>query len=96
MAAMINEARTVAIFGGDGCSAAQAETRALAEKLKAPVGYTLKGKVWLEHDNPNAVGMTGLLGYGGCWDAINHASRRGAVDARHRLPVPRVPAGARR
>jgi pyruvate dehydrogenase (quinone) len=73
MAAMINEARTVAIFGGDGCSAAQAETRALAEKLKAPVGYTLKGKVWLEHDNPNAVGMTGLLGYGGCWDAINHA-----------------------
>jgi thiamine pyrophosphate-dependent acetolactate synthase large subunit-like protein len=41
--------------------------------LKAPIDYTLKGKRWLEHDNPNAVGMTGLLGYGGCWDAINHA-----------------------
>jgi pyruvate dehydrogenase (quinone) len=73
MAALINEATTVAIFGGDGCSDAQDETRALALKLKAPVGFSLKGKQWLEHDNPNAVGMTGLLGYGGCWDAINHA-----------------------
>jgi pyruvate dehydrogenase (quinone) len=73
MATLINEAETVAIFGGDGCRDAQEETRALARKLGAPVGYTFKGKQWLEHDNPNAVGMTGLLGYGGCWDAINHA-----------------------
>ena len=73
MAALINEAQTVAIFGGDGCSDAQAQVRTLAGKLNAPVGYSLKGKQWLEHDNPNAVGMTGLLGYGGCWGAINHA-----------------------
>ena len=73
MAALVNVARTVAIFGGDGCSTAQDEVRALAAKLNAPVGYSLKGKQWLEHDNPNAVGMTGLLGYGGCWGAINHA-----------------------
>src|SRR5580700_11856163 len=73
MAGLINQAETVAIFGGDGCRSAQQETRTLARKLKAPVGFTLKGKQWLEHDNPNAVGMTGLLGYGGCWDAINHA-----------------------
>ena len=73
MAALVNGARTVAIFGGDGCSTAQDEVRALAAKLNAPVGYSLKGKQWLEHDNPNAVGMTGLLGYGGCWGAINHA-----------------------
>jgi pyruvate dehydrogenase (quinone) len=73
MASLINQAHTVAIFGGDGCRDAQEETRALAQKVKAPVGYTIKGKVWLEHDNPYAVGMTGLLGYGGCWDAINHA-----------------------
>jgi pyruvate dehydrogenase (quinone) len=73
MAALINQAATVAIFGGDGCRNAEDETRALARRLKAPVGFTIKGKQWLEHDNPNAVGMTGLLGYGGCWDAINHA-----------------------
>ncbi len=42
-------------------------------RLNAPVGYSLKGKQWLEHDNPKEVGMTGLLCYGGCWDAINQA-----------------------
>lgn len=73
MSALINEARTVAIFGGDGCADAQAEVRALARKIQAPVGYSFKGKQWLEHDNPNAVGMTGLLGYGGCHGAINNA-----------------------
>ena len=73
MAVLINQADTVAIFGGDGCAQAQDEVRALAARLKAPVGYSLKGKAWLEHDNPNAVGMTGLLGYGGCHGAINNA-----------------------
>lgn len=69
----INEAETVAIFGGYGCIDAGEEVRALAAKLNAPVGYSLKGKQFLEYDNPHAVGMTGLLGYGGCWEAINHA-----------------------
>ncbi len=73
MADLINAAETVAIFGGDGCEQAQDEVRELAVRLKAPVGYSFKGKAWLEHDNPNAVGMTGLLGYGGCHDAINGA-----------------------
>jgi pyruvate dehydrogenase (quinone) len=73
VAAIINEAETVAIFGGYGCIDAAAEVRELSAKLNAPVGYSLKGKQFLEHDNPNAVGMTGLLGYGGCWEAINHA-----------------------
>jgi pyruvate dehydrogenase (quinone) len=73
MADLINQAKTVAIFGGDGCEQAQDEVRDLAARLNAPVGYSLKGKPWLEHDNPNAVGMTGLLGYGGCYDAINNA-----------------------
>jgi pyruvate dehydrogenase (quinone) len=73
MAAMINGAGTVAIYGGQGCEDAQAEVRELASKLGAPVGYSLKGKQFLEYDNPNAVGMTGLLGYGGCHDAITGA-----------------------
>ncbi len=73
MAEMINTAGTVAVFGGDGCEGARAEVTALAAKLSAPVGYSLKGKQFLEHDNANAVGMTGLLGYGGCHHAINHA-----------------------
>jgi len=73
MAELINQAQTVAIFGGDGCAQAQDEVRELAARLQAPVGYSFKGKTWLEHDNPNAVGMNGLLGYGGCHEAIYHA-----------------------
>jgi pyruvate dehydrogenase (quinone) len=73
LAEMINAAKTVAIFGGDGCREARSEVLALAEKLKAPVGYSYRGKQWLESDNPFAVGMTGLLGYGGAHNAINKA-----------------------
>lgn len=73
MAEMIDAAESVAIFGGAGCAGAGEAVRRLADKLRAPVGYSMKGKQWLEHDNPNAVGMTGLVGYGGCFDAINQA-----------------------
>ena len=70
---MINDAKTVAIFGGDGCRDGRDEVVELANRLKAPVGYSFRGKQWLEHDNPNAVGMTGLLGYGGAYKAIHEA-----------------------
>jgi pyruvate dehydrogenase (quinone) len=70
---MIDEAKTVAIFGGDGCREGRDEVVELACKLKAPVGYSFRGKQWLEHDNPNAVGMTGLLGYGGAYNALHEA-----------------------
>jgi pyruvate dehydrogenase (quinone) len=73
LAQMIEAAKTVAIFGGEGCRDARSEVLALAEKLKAPVGYSYRGKQWLENDNPYAVGMTGLLGYGGAYNAINKA-----------------------
>jgi pyruvate dehydrogenase (quinone) len=70
---MIDDAKTVAIFGGDGCREAHDEVVQLAGKLKAPVGYSFRGKQWLEHDNPYVVGMTGLLGYGGAYSAMQGA-----------------------
>ncbi|MGA3238394.1 MAG: thiamine pyrophosphate-binding protein, partial [Bryobacteraceae bacterium] len=73
LAEMIEAAKNVAIFGGDGCRDARDEVLQLAARLKAPVGYSFRGKQWLEHDNPNAVGMTGLLGYGGAYKAIHDA-----------------------
>jgi pyruvate dehydrogenase (quinone) len=73
LAGMINKAGSVAIFGGDGCRDARDEVIELARKLQAPVGYAFRGKQWLEHDNPYAVGMTGLLGYGGAYNAIHGA-----------------------
>jgi pyruvate dehydrogenase (quinone) len=73
LAQMIEAAKTVSIFGGDGCRDARDEVMELSNRLKAPVGYSFRGKQWLEHDNPNAVGMTGLLGYGGAYRAIQDA-----------------------
>jgi pyruvate dehydrogenase (quinone) len=73
LAAMIEAAKKIAIFGGDGCRDACDEVRLLGNRLKAPIGYSFRGKQWLEHDNPNAVGMTGLLGYGGAYKAIHDA-----------------------
>jgi pyruvate dehydrogenase (quinone) len=73
LAEMIESANKVSIFGGDGCRDARAEVLQLAATLKAPVGFSFRGKQWLEHDNPNAVGMTGLLGYGGAYKAIHDA-----------------------
>ena len=65
-----------------------------AARVKAPVGYALRGKQWLEHDNPYAVGLTGLLGYGGAYGAINHADL--SVDARDRFSIFGIPLRARR
>src|SRR5713101_5266308 len=73
LARMIEGANTVAIFGGEGCRDAHDEVITLAAKLKAPVGYSFRAKQWLEHENPYAVGMTGLLGYGGAYKAIPEA-----------------------
>jgi len=71
LANLLNRARTVTLFCGTGCAGAQREVAALAERLKAPVGYSFRGKEWMEHDNPYAVGMTGLLGWGAAYDAMH-------------------------
>jgi pyruvate dehydrogenase (quinone) len=74
LAAMIDAAERVTIFGGDGCRDAHGEVVALATKLKAPVGYSFRGKQYLEYDNPNAVGMSGLIGFGGAHLAMHEAN----------------------
>lgn len=45
----------------------------LAGRLQAPIGHTLRGKDWIQFDNPFDVGMTGLLGYGACYQAMHEA-----------------------
>src|SRR5262249_13212841 len=71
LAELLNTARTVTLFCGIGCAGAHREIVALAERLHAPVGYSFRGKQWMEHDNPYAVGMTGLLGWGAAYDAMH-------------------------
>ena len=62
-AALLNGAGKVTILGGFGCAGARAELLAVAELLKAPIVHALRGKEFIEYDNPYDVGMTGLLGF---------------------------------
>ncbi|MDQ0955706.1 pyruvate dehydrogenase (quinone) [Streptomyces phaeochromogenes] len=73
LAERLNAARKVMLFCGAGVRDAHAEVMALAEKAAAPVGHTLRGKEWIQFDNPYDVGMSGLLGYGACFDAMHEA-----------------------
>ena len=71
LADLVNGAKKVTLFCGIGCSGAHDEVVALAQKLQAPVGYSFRGKEWVEFDNPNAVGMSGLLGWGAAYQAMH-------------------------
>ncbi|MBB5832734.1 pyruvate dehydrogenase [Brachybacterium aquaticum] len=73
LAEMIDEARTVMLFAGAGVRGAREEVLALADRVKAPVGHAFGGKEWIQYDNPFDVGMSGLLGYGACYDAMHEA-----------------------
>ncbi|MEU1625269.1 pyruvate dehydrogenase [Streptomyces sp. NPDC020096] len=73
LAEALNEAEKVALFCGAGVRDAHAEVMRLAEAVKAPVGHTLRGKEWIQYDNPYDVGMIGLLGYGACHEALHDA-----------------------
>jgi pyruvate dehydrogenase (quinone) len=73
LAERINRAEQVAIFGGIGCAGARDEVLQLAGVLNAPVGHSLRGKQSLQYDNPYDVGMSGLLGYGACYEACHEA-----------------------
>ena len=69
----INEAKTVALFVGAGVKNARKQVLALAEKIKAPIGHALGGKMYIQYDNPFDVGMSGLLGYGAAHEATHEA-----------------------
>jgi pyruvate dehydrogenase (quinone) len=69
-AEVLDGARKVTILGGAGCEGAHAELVALAEKLKAPIVHALRGKEFIEYNNPYDVGMTGLLGFSSGYHAM--------------------------
>ena len=73
LAEAINAAETVTLFCGAGVRGAHDEVMALAEGTKAPLGHSLRGKEWIQYDNPYDVGMSGLLGYGACYEATHEA-----------------------
>ncbi|MCL1671345.1 thiamine pyrophosphate-dependent enzyme [Elizabethkingia ursingii] len=70
LADLINENKKITIFCGIGAENAHAEVVQLSQHLKAPVGYSFRGKMSMQHDNPNEVGMTGLLGLPSAYNSM--------------------------
>lgn len=73
LADAINDAGKVAIFAGAGVAGAHDEVVELAARIKAPIGHSLRGKDFIQYDNPYDIGMTGLLGYGAAAEGIEEA-----------------------
>jgi pyruvate dehydrogenase (quinone) len=70
LAALLNRSKKTTILAGAGCAGAHQELIELARKLKAPIVHALRGKQFVEYDNPFSVGMTGLLGYSSGYRAM--------------------------
>jgi pyruvate dehydrogenase (quinone) len=73
LAALINQSRKITLFCGIGCAGAHAEVVELSQRLHAPVGYSFRGKMFVQHDNPNEIGMTGLLGLPSAYQSMHHS-----------------------
>ena len=70
VAAELNRATRVTILAGAGCADAHDELIQLAAKLQAPIVHAMRGKEFIEYDNPHDVGMTGLLGFSSGYHAM--------------------------
>jgi pyruvate dehydrogenase (quinone) len=70
LADILNGSEAVTMLCGSGCAQAHDEVVALADVLGAPVVHALRGKQYVEHDNPFDVGMTGLIGFSSGYHAM--------------------------
>jgi pyruvate dehydrogenase (quinone) len=71
-ASVLNAAQAVTILAGAGCARAHSQLIAFASALQAPVVHAFRGKEFVEYDNPYDVGMTGLIGFGSGYRAMEH------------------------
>jgi len=70
LAKILNDSKKTTILAGAGCAGAHTELLELAGKLQAPIVHALRGKEFVEYDNPFDVGMTGLLGFSSGYHAM--------------------------
>jgi len=70
LAALISAAERVTLLCGAGCAGAHDLVLKLADTAQAPIVHTLRGKEFVEYDNPFDVGMTGLIGFSSGYHAM--------------------------
>ncbi|MDI3385128.1 pyruvate dehydrogenase [Streptomyces sp. B-S-A8] len=68
---LIDAADRITLFCGSGTAGAHKEVMEFAETVKSPVGHALRGKEFIQYENPYDVGMSGLLGYGAAYEATH-------------------------
>lgn len=73
LAEILNKAEKITLFCGIGAKDAHAEIISLSNLLNVPVAYTFKSKLEIQYDNPNEVGLTGLLGMPSGYDSMHEA-----------------------
>ncbi|TCM20656.1 pyruvate dehydrogenase (quinone) [Novosphingobium sp. PhB165] len=68
----LERSKAVTLLCGAGCADAHDEVIALADRLGAPIVHALRGKEYVEWDNPYDVGMTGLIGFSSGYHAMEN------------------------
>jgi pyruvate dehydrogenase (quinone) len=67
---LLNDGQRITLMCGAGSADAHDEIVTLAKRLQAPIVHSLRGKEYIEYDNPNDVGMTGLIGLSSGYHAM--------------------------
>jgi pyruvate dehydrogenase (quinone) len=70
LADLLARSKKITILAGAGCAGAHDELIELAGRLQAPIVHAMRGKEFIEYDNPFDVGMTGLLGFSSGYQAM--------------------------
>ncbi len=70
IAGYLNAAKNVTLFCGIGAANAHDEVMQLCHALQSPVIHTLRGKPFIEPNNPYDVGMTGFIGFSSGYHAM--------------------------
>jgi pyruvate dehydrogenase (quinone) len=70
LAEVLNRSQRITILAGAGCAGAHDELIECAARLNAPIVHAMRGKEFIEYDNPFDVGMTGLLGFSSGYSAM--------------------------
>lgn len=71
LASLINHASKITLLCGSGCANAHEELMDFAGKILSPIVHALRGKQYVEPDNPFDVGMTGLIGFTSGYHAMS-------------------------
>ncbi len=73
LAGLINKHHKITIFCGIGAADAHDEVVELAQKINATVAYSFRAKMDIQYDNPNEIGMTGLLGLPAAYHSMHES-----------------------